>query len=70
MNLYIILEQMEQQNVTRTELAEAIGISTYTLRTRFKKETSFTIDEVIAIQKKLNLSIETINDIFFKKEVA
>ena len=70
LNLYIILEVMEQQNVTRTELAEAIGISTYTLRTRFKKETSFTIDEVIAIKKKLNLSIETINDIFFKKEVA
>ena len=70
LNLYIILEVMEEQNVTRTELAEAIGISTYTLRTRFKKETSFTIDEVIAIQKKLNLSIETINDIFFKKEVA
>jgi len=70
LKLYIILEEMEQQNVTRTELAEAIGISTYTLRTRFKKETSFTVDEVIAIQKKLNLSIETINDIFFKKEVA
>ncbi len=61
---------MEQQGITRTELAEAIGISTYTLRTRFKKETTFTIDEVEAIKEKLDLSIEQVIDIFFKKEVA
>ena len=70
MNLYIILEEMEQQKVTKTELAKAMGISTYTLRTRFRKETSFTVDEINVIKKKLNLSIETINDIFFKEEVA
>ena len=67
MNLYIILEAMEQQGITRTELAESIGISTYTLRTRFKKETSFTIDEIKIIQRKLNLSIDQLIDIFFKE---
>ena len=61
---------MEQRGITRTELAEAIGISTYTLRTRFKKETAFTIYEVEAIKEKLDLSIEQVIDIFFKKEVA
>ena len=66
MKLYIILEIMEQQRVTRTELADAIGISTYTLRTRFKKETAFTIDEVKIIKEKLNLSIDQLVDIFFK----
>ncbi len=67
MNLYIILEAMEQQKITRSELAKAIGISTYTLRTRFKKETSFTIDEIKIIKEKLSLSIEQLVDIFFKK---
>lgn len=66
MKLYIILELMEQQRVTRNELAKAIGISTYTLRTRFKKETSFTIDEINIIKEKLNLSTEQLIDIFFK----
>lgn len=66
MNLYIILEIMEQQRVTRSELAKTIGISTYTLRTRFKKETSFTVDEINAIKEKLNLSTEQLIDIFFK----
>jgi len=66
LKLYIILEIMEQQRVTRTELADAIGISTYTLRTRFKKETAFTIDEVKIIKEKLNLSIDQLVDIFFK----
>lgn len=66
MSLYIILEAMEQQGITRTELAEAIGISTYTLRTRLKKETSFTIDEIKVIKEKLNLSSEQLIDIFFK----
>lgn len=70
MKLYIILEIMEQQRLTRTELAKAMGISTYTLRTRFKKETSFTLDEIEVIKEKLNLSIEQLIDIFFKNEVA
>ena len=70
MNLYIILEKMEQQGITRTELAKTIGISAYTLRTRFKKETSFTIDEIKIIKEKLNLSTEQLIDIFFEKEVA
>lgn len=67
MNLYILLEVMEQQKITKTELSKAIGISPYTLRTRFKKITSFTIDEVKVIKEKLNLTNEEINDIFFKE---
>lgn len=70
MNLYIILEKMDEKGITRTELAESIGISTYTLRTRFKKETSFTIDEIKIIKEKLNLSVKQIVDIFFTSEVA
>ena len=57
---------MEQQRITRSELAKAIGVSTYTLRTRFKKETAFTIDEIKIIKEKLNLSSEQLIDIFFK----
>lgn len=67
MKLYIILEIMEQKKITRNELAKAIGISAYTLRTRFKKETSFTLDEINVIKEKLDLSIEQLIDIFFKK---
>lgn len=67
MKLYIILEIMEQKKITRSELAKAIGISTYTLRTRFKKETPFTLDEINVIKEKLDLSIEQLIDIFFKK---
>lgn len=67
MNLYILLEIMDQQNITKTELSKTIGISPYTLRTRFKKETSFTIDEIKVIKEKLNLSNEEINNIFFKE---
>jgi len=58
---------MEQKKITRNELAKAIGISAYTLRTRFKKETSFTLDEINVIKEKLDLSIEQLIDIFFKK---
>jgi len=67
LKLYIILEIMEQKKITRNELAKAIGISAYTLRTRFKKETSFTLDEINVIKEKLDLSIEQLIDIFFKK---
>lgn len=70
MNLYILLEIMEQQEVSKTELANAINISPYTLRTRFRKKSSFTVDEVNAIKEKLNLSTEQLIDIFFKNEVA
>ncbi len=70
MNLYILLEIMEQRNVTKTELAKTINISPYTLRTRFRKKTSFTIDEINSIKEKLNLSNEQLLDIFFRDKVA
>lgn len=70
MNLYIILEMMEKKGITKTELAESLGISSYTLRTRFRKKTSFTIDEIKTIKELLDLSIEQINKIFFDKEVV
>lgn len=70
MKLYIILELMDKEGITRQNLADALGISPYTLRTRFRKETSFTVPEVKIIKKLLGLTIEQVDYIFFNNEVA
>ncbi len=66
MNIYKLLEVLEEKNIKRSQLAKVLGVSETTLRTRFKKKTCFTLDEVYLIKDFLELSKEEMIDIFFK----
>ena len=61
-----LLGRMKECGFTQAQLAEAIGISEYTLNTKLKNKFSFKQDEIIAICKAMNIPVSEISEFFYE----
>jgi len=65
LKVYLLLDIMENKNVSRSDLAKKLGISYNSLVLRLKKRIPFKVPEVNIIKNYLDLTEEQILDIFF-----
>lgn len=61
----LLMSKLVAKDMTISDLADAIGIHAVTLRRKINNHRQFTIDEVNAIRKALNLTWQDVVDIFF-----
>lgn len=60
-----LLGRMKEYGFTQAQLAEAVGISRYTLNSKLNNKFSFSQDEILAICKVLNIPVSEIGTFFY-----
>jgi transcriptional regulator with XRE-family HTH domain len=60
-----LLGRMKEYGFTQEKLAEAVGISKYTLNAKLNNHFSFSQDEIIAICKVLHIPARNIGNYFY-----
>lgn len=69
-NRNLFRAKLAENGLNNKLISEKIGISVSTLQRKISNNGNFSLDEMHAIAKVLNLSKADICDIFFNKEVA
>lgn len=64
-NYLKLLGRIKECGLTHAQLAEAIGISKYTMSVKLNNKFSFTQEEIIAICKVLHIPICEIGEFFY-----
>lgn len=66
MNSQLLKSHIIKNDGTQKQLAEAIGLASSTLNAKIKGHREFTVNEVIAISQRYNLTNKEMHEIFFK----
>ena len=67
-NIERLRDEMKKHSITPDTAAEAMGMDVATYYRRMNRQgTKFTVDEVSKLSKLLNLSPQTMQDIFFEQ---
>ena len=60
-----LLGRIKEYGFTQAQLAKAIGISKYTLNGKLNNKYNFDAEEMLAIGKVLNISLDEFGEYFF-----
>lgn len=60
-----LLGRIRECGLTQGQLAEAIGISEYSLSKKIKNKSKFSSDEMLAIGKELYIPVDNFGEYFF-----
>ncbi len=66
MNINLLKSKIIENGYTQKTLASSMDMSVNTLNKKILLQSSFTVGDVKKLKKLLNLSVDDVNNIFFK----